>query len=44
MRIPSEGKLLRIFIGEADKWQGQPLYEAIVQIGAEGRHGGSDGP
>ncbi|MBI4376147.1 MAG: DUF190 domain-containing protein [Elusimicrobia bacterium] len=32
MRIPSEGKLLRIFIGEADKWQGQPLYEAIVQL------------
>lgn len=32
MRIPTEGKLLRIFIGEADKWQGQPLYEAILQL------------
>ena len=32
MRIPAEGKLLRIFIGEADQWQGQPLYEAIVQL------------
>ena len=30
MRIPEEGCLLRIFIGESDKWQGQPLYEAIV--------------
>jgi len=28
--IPTEGKLLRIFIGEADRWQGKPLYEAIV--------------
>ena len=32
MRIPAEGKLLRIFIGEADKWEGQPLYEAIVHL------------
>lgn len=32
MRIPTEGQLLRVFIGEADKWQGQPLYEAIVQL------------
>jgi PII-like signaling protein len=32
MKLPSEGKLLRIFIGEADKWQGQPLYEAIVHL------------
>lgn len=32
MKLPSEGKLLRIFIGEADRWQGQPLYEAIVHL------------
>jgi PII-like signaling protein len=32
MKIPAEGKLLRIFIGEADKWHGQPLYEAIVHL------------
>ena len=32
MRIPTEGKLLRIFIGEQDQWQGQPLYEAIVHL------------
>jgi PII-like signaling protein len=30
MRIPETGYLLRIFIGESDKWQGTPLYEAIV--------------
>lgn len=23
-------KLLRVFLGEADKWQGEPLYDAIV--------------
>lgn len=31
MKIPTEGKLLRVFIGEADRWQGRPLYEAIVE-------------
>ncbi len=31
MRIPTEGKLLRVFIGEADRWHGRPLYEAIVE-------------
>jgi uncharacterized protein len=31
MKIPTEGKLLRIFIGEADRWHGRPLYEAIVE-------------
>ncbi len=30
MTIPYNGILLRIFIGEADKWHHQPLYEAIV--------------
>lgn len=30
MRIPEQGCLLRIFIGESDRWHGQPLYEAIV--------------
>ncbi len=32
MKIPAEGKLLRIFIGEADKWNGKPLYEEIVLL------------
>jgi uncharacterized protein len=31
MKIPTEGKLLRIFIGEADRWHGKPLYQAIVE-------------
>jgi len=30
MKIPENGKLLRIFIGESDRWHHQPLYEAIV--------------
>jgi len=30
MKIPTDGKLLRIFIGEADHWEHKPLYEAIV--------------
>jgi len=32
MKIPSDGKLLRIFIGEADKWNGKPLYQEIVEL------------
>lgn len=30
MKLEGEGKLLRIFIGESDRWEGRPLYEAIV--------------
>ena len=30
MKIPEQGCLLRIFIGESDHWHGRPLYEAIV--------------
>ena len=30
MKLEGEGKLLRIFIGELDKWRHLPLYEAIV--------------
>lgn len=30
MKPGSKGCLLRIFIGEADRWEGKPLYEAIV--------------
>ncbi len=31
MVLPSEGLLLRIFIGESDRYEGRPLYEWIVQ-------------
>ena len=30
MKLPEEGYLLRIFVGESDQWHGRPLYEAIV--------------
>ncbi len=30
MKLPEEGMLLRIFIGEADKHNGRSLYEEIV--------------
>jgi PII-like signaling protein len=30
MQIPHQAVLLRIFIGESDRWQHQALYEAIV--------------
>ena len=30
MNLPENGQLLRVFIGEADRWQHRPLYEAIV--------------
>lgn len=32
MRMEGEGKLLRIFIGESDRWHSKPLYEAIVEL------------
>lgn len=31
MKLYTEAKLLRIFIGESDKYQGRPLYQAIVE-------------
>jgi len=30
MHLPHEATLLRIFIGESDRWDHKPLYEAIV--------------
>lgn len=30
MELPQEATLLRIHIGESDRWKHQPLYEAIV--------------
>jgi PII-like signaling protein len=30
MHLPHEATLLRIFIGESDRWNHKPLYEAIV--------------
>jgi hypothetical protein len=40
MQLPEEGYLLRIFIGEADKYKGKPLYEWLVlQAKAQGLAG-----
>ena len=30
MQIPHDSVLLRVFIGESDRWHHQPLYQAIV--------------
>ena len=30
MHLPHDATLLRIFIGESDRWNHKPLYEAIV--------------
>src|SRR5438876_611167 len=30
-RKQGKAKLMRIYLGEADKWHGEPLYEAIVE-------------
>lgn len=30
MQIPRDAMLLRIFIGESDRYEGRPLYETIV--------------
>ncbi len=30
MKLPEEGMLLRIFVGESDKYKGKALYEQIV--------------
>ena len=30
MELPQDCVLLRIFIGESDRWHHQPLYEALV--------------
>ncbi len=35
MKIEGDGELLRIFIGESDRWEGKPLYEAIIRRARE---------
>jgi len=35
MNLPEDAVLLRIFIGESDRYQHRPLYEAIVMKGRE---------
>ncbi len=35
MKLSGEGKLLRIFVGETDRYKSKPLYEAIVMKARE---------
>src|SRR5689334_25143491 len=41
MQIPKDAVLLRIFLGENDRWQGQPLYEGLVLTAREMHLGGA---
>lgn len=41
MNLPKESVLLRIFIGENDRWRHQPLYEAIVLKAREAQMAGA---
>ncbi len=41
MEIPQDAVLLRIFIGESDRWENAPLYEAIVLKAREMHLGGA---
>ncbi|HEX5399531.1 MAG TPA: DUF190 domain-containing protein [Verrucomicrobiae bacterium] len=41
MQIPNDAILLRIFIGESDRWEHKPLYEAIVLKAREMRMAGA---
>lgn len=31
MNLPEKAEIIRVFVGEADKHEGRPLFEAIVQ-------------
>ncbi|HEY3266728.1 MAG TPA: DUF190 domain-containing protein [Armatimonadota bacterium] len=40
MKITGPGKLLRVYIGDSDRWHGKALYTAIVErVKAEGLAG-----
>jgi len=41
MDLPRDAMLLRIFFGENDKYQGRPLYEAIVKAARAGKLAGA---
>jgi PII-like signaling protein len=41
MQIPRDAMLLRIFLGENDRHQGKPLYEALVLKAREMHLGGA---
>jgi PII-like signaling protein len=35
MKVEGDAHLLRIYVGENDRWEGRPLYEAIVRAARE---------
>jgi uncharacterized protein len=35
MKLEGEGVLVRIFVGDSDRYEGMPLYEAVVQKARE---------
>lgn len=39
--LPKDGQLLRIFIGESDRYEGRPLYEWIVRRARENHMAGA---
>ena len=41
MHIPTDAVLLRIFIGESDRWHHKPLYESIVMAAREAHLAGA---
>jgi uncharacterized protein len=41
MSLPRDAMLLRIFIGEDDKFRGRPLYEAIVTAARDAKLAGA---
>src|SRR5579883_2825982 len=41
MKVEGSGKLLRIFVGESDRWGIQPLYTAIVERARRAGLGGA---
>lgn len=30
--VPTQGKRIRVFVGEAQEWHGKPLYRALVEV------------
>src|SRR4051794_38402729 len=32
MKLEGTGLLVRIYLGESDRWHGKPLYQAIVEL------------
>jgi len=41
IQVPVEAILLRVYIGESDRWQSKPLYEAIVLAAREAHLAGA---